>query len=46
MNIFIVHSGKNRKDAEKLKAELETMAQKDANVLLLENGGFFWKICY
>ena len=44
MNIFIVHSGKNRKDAEKLKAELETMAQKDANVLLLENGGFFWKI--
>ncbi len=44
MNIFIVHSGADRTDADKIKKQIEANCSKQANVLILENGGRFWKI--
>lgn len=42
VNVFLIHSGKDTNEAEKIKNELKE--DKNANVLLLEYGGKLWKI--
>lgn len=42
MNIFIVHSGSDRDAVEKIAARLEELEPR-ANILMLKNGGVFWK---
>ena len=43
MNIFIVHSGCDKDTVEKAISQLEKMEPR-ANILMLKNGGMFWKI--
>ena len=43
MNVFIVHSGSDKKAVEKAIEQLEKMEPR-ANILMLKNGGVFWKI--
>lgn len=55
VNIFIVHSGKNYDQAQIIRQQLEGLRDENnkllvspemshANVLILENGGMFWKV--
>lgn len=43
MNIFIIHSGTNRDEADITKQIIENRCPNQANVLILENGGRLWK---
>lgn len=43
MNIFIIHSGQDLEAVSDIKSHIETTIPDDANILVLENGGPFWK---
>ena len=42
MNIFIVHSGKDSSEVKRIEKRITDKAH-EANILLLENGGRYWK---
>ena len=43
MNVFVIHSGKDRDDVEKMLSTIQQSSH-EFNPLLLKNGGVFWKI--